>query len=43
VLTGIDRSAVEAMTRQLIGIKDNLRLAISERAQHGNGEEQRYG
>jgi MarR family transcriptional regulator, transcriptional regulator for hemolysin len=43
VLTGIDRSAVEAMTRQLIGIKDNLRQAISERAQHGDSEEQRYG
>jgi hypothetical protein len=32
ILTGVDRAAVEAMTRHLAAIKENVRQAILERA-----------
>jgi MarR family transcriptional regulator, transcriptional regulator for hemolysin len=43
VLTGVERAAVESMTKQLAGIKENLRQATIERAHGGDDEAQRYG
>ena len=43
VLEGVDRKAIEAMTGQFAGIKENIRRAIIERAQNADAEEQRYG
>jgi len=43
VLEGVDRKAIEAMTGQFAGIKENIRRAIIERAQNADTEEQRYG
>jgi MarR family transcriptional regulator for hemolysin len=43
VLEGVDRKAIEAMTGQFAGIKENIRRAIIERAQNVDAEEQRYG
>ena len=43
VLEGVDRKAIEAMTGQFAGIKENIRRAIIERAQSADAEEQRYG
>lgn len=43
VLAGVEHSAVKAMTKHFSGIKENLRQAISERAQGGDVEAKRYG
>lgn len=43
VLTGVEHSAVEAMTKHFSSIKENLRQAISERAQGSDAEAKRYG
>jgi len=45
-LTGVDRDAIEAMTRHLGAIKENVRQAITERAAGESAQdkmEERYG
>lgn len=43
LLAGVERPAIEEMAGHLAGIKENLRQAISERAQNSEHEAKRYG